>query len=174
METSGRHPDDIVVADKGEQIAIFGMGRVGLSSYKYLDHRYPERVIAFDRDPSSVERHVQLGRNVVMADATDADFWEQVKTREHPFELVVLAMPKHSVNLHAAETLRRLDFQGVVVANAKFDDEVRELRARGIDTAFNLYAEAGAGFAYHASTVFNQQRPDLHSAFVRRGEPDNG
>lgn len=172
LETAGRHPDDIVVPDRGEQIAIFGMGRVGLASYNYLDRSYPGRVIAFDRDPNAVERHQRQGRNVILADATDADFWNQVKTRGHPFELVVLAMPKHSVNLHAAETLRRMDYQGVVVANAKFDDEVRELRERGIDTAFNLYTEAGTGFAHHVSNVFNQQRPDLHRAFVRRETPD--
>ncbi|MCC5023731.1 MAG: NAD-binding protein [Candidatus Synoicihabitans palmerolidicus] len=102
LETSGRHPDDIVVPDHGEQIAIFGMGRVGLSTYKFPDGRYPGRGIAFDRDPNAVERHREQTRNVVLADATDADFWNQVKTRAHPFELVVLAMPKHSVNLHAA------------------------------------------------------------------------
>ncbi len=167
-ETSGRHPDDIVVPDKGEQIAIFGMGRVGLATYKFLERRYPDRVIAFDRDPIAVERHRREGRNVVLADATDGDFWNQVKTRAHPFEFLVLAMPKHSVNLHAAETLRRQNYAGVVVANAKFDDEVRELRQRGIDTAFNLYTEAGTGFAHHVSNVFHQQRPDLDGNFRRR------
>lgn len=165
LETSGRHPDDIVIPDKGEQIVIFGMGRVGLSSYQFLERRYPGWVIAFDRDPASVARHRQQGRNVVLADATDADFWIQIKTRAHPFELVVLAMPKHTVNLNAVETLRRLDYQGVVAATAKFDDEVRELRERGIDTAFNLYTEAGTGFAHHVSRVFHQQRPDLDRAF---------
>lgn len=172
LETTGRHPDDIVVPDKGEQIAIFGMGRVGLSSYRFLDRRYPDKVIAFDRDPAAVDRHCQQGRNVVLGDATDADFWNQIKTREHPFELVVLAMPKHTVNLHAAETLRRREFQGVVVANAKFDDEVRELRQSGIDTAYNIYNEAGTGFAHHISRVFHQQRPDLEGVFRRRENED--
>ncbi len=168
LEMSGRHPDNIVVPDNGEQIAIFGMGWVGLSSYRFLDRRYHGKVLAFDRDSNAVERHGEQGRNVVLADATDADFWTQVETRKHPFELVVLAMPKHSVNLHAAETLKRLGYDGVVVANAKFDDEVRELRQRGIDTAFNLYNEAGTGFAHHVSQVFHEQRPDLESRFRRQ------
>ena len=172
LETSGRHPDDILVPDRGEQVAIFGMGRVGQSAYASLDRRYPGRVIAFDRDPAAVDRHRELGRNVVLADATDADFWTQVRTRANPFELVVLAMPKHSVNLHAAETLRRLEFQGVVAATGKFDDEVRQLRSLGVDTAFNLYTEAGTGFAHHVSRVFHQQRPDLDSNFRRPASPD--
>ena len=68
--------------------------------------------------------------------------------------------------------MQRRSYNGVVVANAKFDDEVRELRERGIDTAFNLYTEAGTGFAHHVSNVFNQQRPDLHGAFIRRDAPE--
>ncbi len=165
LETDGRHPDDIVLPDNGEQIAVFGMGRVGLSAYRSLERRYPERVVAFDRDPASVERHRELGRNVVLADATDAEFWNQVSTRGAKLELVILAMSRHSINLHAAETLQRTGFDGVVAATAKFDDEVKQLRALGVDTAFNLYTEAGTGFAHHISKVFHQQRPDLDSAF---------
>jgi len=74
---------------------------------------------------------------------------------------VILAMPKHSANLHAAQTLKRHGYGGVVAAIAKFDDEVKELQALGVDTAFDLYSEAGAGFADHVCNVFNQQRPEL-------------
>ena len=33
---------------------------------------------------------------------------------------------------------------------ARYDDEVEALRAAGVDTAFNIYGEAGAGLAAHA------------------------
>ncbi len=77
-------------------------------------------------------------------------------------------MPKHTSNIQAARTLKRHDFQGVVTATGKFDDEVRQLRDIGLDTAFNLYSEAGSGFAEHVSTVFSQQRPDLAQAWRRK------
>jgi Trk K+ transport system NAD-binding subunit len=96
----------------------------------------------------------------VLADATDSDFWERVQFKDG-IDLVILAMPKHSTNLHAAETVRRHGYKGVVAAVAKFDDEVKELEALGVDTAFDLYSEAGAGFANHVCNVFNQQRPNL-------------
>ena len=67
--------------------------------------------------------------------------------------------------MHAAEALKRHEFEGVVAVTGKFDDEVRELRGLGLDTAFNLYSEAGAGFADHVFHVFAQQRPDLASAW---------
>jgi glutathione-regulated potassium-efflux system ancillary protein KefC len=169
FETAGTHPDDLPIETNGERIAIFGMGRVGMVAYQNLERRYPGRVIGFDRDPVAVAVHQEFGRNVLLADATDSDFWERVKVAE-TIDLVVLAMPKHSANVHAAKTLKRHDFQGVVTATGKFDDEVKELRSLGLDTAFHLYNEAGAGFADHVAQVFVQQRPDLASEWRRSGE----
>jgi hypothetical protein len=159
FETPGYHPDDLPVRLEGERIAIFGMGRVGLAAYNVLEERFPQRVIGFDRDATQVQLHRNADRNVVLADATDSDFWERVELKEG-IDLVILAMPKHSANLHAAETVRRHGYKGVVAAVAKFDDEVKELKAMGVDTAFDLYSEAGAGFANHVYNVFNQQRPN--------------
>lgn len=164
FETKGKHPDELPIESKGERIAIFGMGRVGLVAYKNLQARFPGRVIGFDRDPLAVKIHQEADRNVLLADATDSDFWERVSVKEN-IDLVVLAMPKHGANVHAAKTLRRHGFEGVVTATGKFDDEVRELRELGLDTAFNLYNEAGAGFADHVVQVFSQQRPDLASSW---------
>ncbi len=83
---------------------------------------------------------------------------------------MVLAMPTHSANLHAIATLQRHDFHGVVAASAKFPKEIRELRSLGVDTAFNLYSQAGGAFAHHVMEVFHQQRPDLSISWK---EPDN-
>lgn len=160
FETIGEHPDDLPIKLNGERIAIFGMGRVGLAAYKNLQQKFPGKVIGFDRDPAAVEIHERAGRNVLLADATDSDFWEKVSLIDN-IDLAVLAMPKHGANVHTAETLKRHEFQGVVAATGKFDDEVKELRELGLDTAFNIYHEAGSGFADHVCHVFAQQRPDL-------------
>jgi len=160
FETKGTHPDDLPIHLGESRIAIFGMGRVGIEAYRYLSLRYPGKVIGFDRDPDAVKLHQDSGRNVLLADATDSDFWRRVSAKDS-IDLAVLAMPKHGANVHAAESLKRCDFHGVVAATGKFDDEVSELRSLGLDTAFNLYAEAGNGFAGHVYDVFNQQRPDL-------------
>jgi len=168
-ETRGRHQDDLPVIEKGERIAIFGMGRVGLAAYHALETQFPGRVIGFDRDPTSVQQHCEEERNVLLADATDSDFWERVCPRDD-LDLVVLAMPVHSANIHAVQTLRRHNFQGVVAASGMFPHEIRELRALGVDTAFNLYSQAGSNFARHIVQVFHQQRPDIFVAWHRDGE----
>lgn len=110
-----------------------------------------------------------------MADATDSDFWQRVQLKED-IDFVVLAMPKHAANRHAAETLQRSGYQGVVAATATFDDEVKELLALGVDSAFNLYHEAGAGFARDVARIFHEKSPQLAKNFegnTNRGVPSH-
>lgn len=153
FETRGTHPDDLPIETKDERIAIFGMGRVGSAAYDSLCERFPGGIIGFDRDPEAVASHCKAGRNVLLADATDSDFWTRICI-SGTLDLVVMAMPKHISNVHAVHALKRQDYQGIVVATAKFDDEVKELNELGVETAFNLYAEAGSGFASHVIEVF--------------------
>jgi len=162
LETKGHHPDDLPLDPKGARIAVFGMGRVGVMVYRRLVELFPGRVVGFDQDPETVALHREEGRNVLMADATDSDFWEKFGEVDS-FDLVVLAMPSHTANLHAAETLKRHHCEAVVAATGKFTDEVKQLRELEIDSAFNLYTEAGNGFANQTVQVFTQQRPDLVS-----------
>jgi len=169
FETAGTHPDDLPIQTRGERIAIFGMGRVGVMAYQKLDRRFAGQVIGFDRDPLAVIKHQEAGRNVLLADATDSDFWERVSAREN-IDLVVLAMPKHCANVEAARTLQRHAFEGVVTATGKLDEEVKELRGLGIDSAFNLYSEAGASFGDHVYKVMAQQRPDLVSEWKKSAQ----
>lgn len=170
-ETSGSHRDDLPIIENGERIAIFGMGRVGMAAYHALEGRFPGRVIGFDRDPVAVAAHQSAERNVKLADATDSDFWERVCPGED-LDLVVLAMPTHSANVHAINTLMRHDFKGVVAASAQFPKEIKELRALGVDSAFNLYAQAGWSFGRHIMDVFHQQRPDLSIAWTAEREDE--
>lgn len=152
------HADDRVVQIERERIAVFGMGRVGTAAYGELENRFPGRVLGLDRDPGKVETHLAQGRNVMVADATDTDFWVKVRTREK-FVMVVLAMPKHEANLRVLEILKRRGYDGMVAATAKFDDEVRELHALGVEAAYNLYEEAGTGFANHVVRTLLKDNP---------------
>ena len=65
-------------------------------------------------------------------------------------ELVILAMPNHQGNIYAAQQLRNLGFNCQVAAIARFPEEVEELSAIGVCTAFNMYEQAGAGLARSA------------------------
>ena len=150
FETKKRHPDDEPL-DPGEtEIAVFGMGRIGTAAYEDMRARHGEIVIGIDFDADVVRKHQGAGRNVISGDATDIDFWARVKgSGKGKLQLILLAMPEHTANITAVQELTRLGFAGRIAASARYDDEVDELKAAGAHAAYNIYAEAGYGFAEH-------------------------
>ena len=56
-------------------------------------------------------------------------------------------MSDHGATMNAARTLKSSQYVCKVAATAVYDDEIKELQEIGVDTAYNLYAEAGVGFA---------------------------
>jgi predicted Kef-type K+ transport protein len=139
------------------RIAVFGMGRVGTATYDRLRMDWGDVVVGIDADPSVIERHRRDGRRVLLADALDIEWWEQVEReaayrREHgmtPLEALVLALPSQESNLYVLEKMRQIQFDGLVVAIAFHNDEVAALKAAGADYAFEAFAEAGVGLASH-------------------------
>lgn len=146
-ERSERLPEELPVHVEGARVLIFGMGRIGAGAYDSLLEHYGTQVAGVDANPDVIEQHQQQGRFAIVADATDPDFWQRINHSE--VQLILLAMPKHAQNLYALEQLRASGFAGKVAAIANHSDQQQELNALGIDSTFNFYAEAGAGFAQH-------------------------
>ncbi len=138
--------DDALLATLGATIAIFGMGRVGSGAYDKMREHYGGTVVGVDFDAAVVERHRAKGRNVLHGDPSDADFWDKIE-HEHGLKLIMLALPNLQATRDALEQLREISFRGRIVATARFPDEEILLRQAGATDVFNIYAEAGAGFA---------------------------
>jgi len=152
FESKTRHPADQPLDTGDAEIAVFGIGRIGSAAYDDMRQRYGEKVIGIDFDAEIVERNRRSGRNVVCGDATDIDFWERVTAdKREKIRIVVLAMPEHKANMTALNELTQRQFKGKIAATAMFDDEVQELKQAGAHAAYNIYAEAGFGFAEHIS-----------------------
>ena len=143
-----RLPDDILLDTLGATIAIFGMGRVGSGAYDTMRKRHGEKVIGIDFDDEHVKRHLTKGRNVLHGDPSDTDFWEKI-SHDHNMELVMLALPNIEANLAALEQLKTISYPGRIAAIARFSDEVPLLQQAGATEVFNIYTEAGVGFADH-------------------------
>ena len=63
-------------------------------------------------------------------------------------KLVLISLTNHTENLLAVEQARLQGFGGDLAVVSRFPDEKRELESLGC-IAFNLYGEAGHGFAEH-------------------------
>ena len=137
------------------KILIFGMGRIGAGAYETIAQNYPTLVTGVDINPDIVDKHQNRGRQIILADATDPDFWSRVNHSQ--VEMVMLAMPKHIQNLLALEQLQAAGFDGQVSAIANYPDQQKELESLGVQTTYNFYLEAGSGFGEHVTeTLFKK------------------
>ena len=150
-----RLPEDAPVDIGNASMMIFGMGRVGTVVYEQMQQNMPGKVIGVDFSVATVGWQQQAGRNTVLGDATNPDFWSAMCGAENQFQYVLFTMPNHEQQIRAARLLRKKGYKGKIAATAKYADEIEELQENGVDAAFNLYAEAGAGFASHVQTEFS-------------------
>jgi len=149
LEKPDRLPGDELPNLGDAEILILGMGRVGSGAYEAMHKVHGDKVIGIDADIRRVEQHQKLNRNVIIGDAEDIDFWDGVDIKK--IHLVMLAMPNHDDMLQTVRRLKAAQYDGVISAVAKHEDDRLELKAAGVDAAFNFYAEAGTGFAEHVS-----------------------
>ncbi|MCG8037929.1 MAG: NAD-binding protein, partial [Candidatus Thiodiazotropha taylori] len=145
--------EDIQVGDV--QVLVFGMGRVGSSVYDSLAVDFPGKVLGVDMDDFQVERRLAQGQQVVKGDATNPDFWSRAPNLAAKLKWVILALPRHPANLAAAERLREIGFEGRIASTSKFKDEISSLKKLGVNFVFNIYTEAGKGFAEDLKQHFN-------------------
>ena len=157
-QTQKRHPEDQPIDPGDAEIVVFGMGRVGTAAYDDMRERNGDIVIGVDQDPDVVKLRQEAGRNVILGDAMDIDFWARARMNpEDKVRLVLLAMPNHAANMQAIKELKNFDFEGVIAATAQFDDQVEELKAAGVQAAYNFYAQAGFGFAEHVCEALDDE-----------------
>lgn len=139
------------------QVLILGMGRIGTGAYDEIRNRYGKVSLGVEVREEAAHTHRNHGRNVISGDATDPDFWERILDTAN-VKLVLLAMPHHQGNQTALEQLKSRNYQGQIAAIAEYQDQLDILRDSGVDAAFNIYSEAGSGFARH---VCDQLQPQI-------------
>jgi predicted Kef-type K+ transport protein len=154
FQSSKRLNYDQLYKTLGATIAIFGMGRVGSAAYDKMREKFGDTVVGVDFDVDLVKTHQKLGRKVLHGDPSDADFWEQLE-KNHTIQLVMLSLPKLTSNLDALKQLKNTSFTGQIAATARYPDEVEKLKLAGATVVFDMYTDAGIGFANHVVAYEN-------------------
>jgi predicted Kef-type K+ transport protein len=132
---------------RGVRVIVLGMGNIGTGAYDAIAELLGPEALGVDDNDRKLAVHRASHRRVVAADASDPDFWYRVNLDE--VALVLLALTNHRENLLVAGVLRELHYQGKIAAVVRFSEEATELEQHGI-SSFNLYSQAGSGFAAHA------------------------
>lgn len=153
FEKPERLPEDVAVELGSARMIVFGMGRVGTGVYDVMNAQMPGAVIGVDHDIVVVDQHQQDGRNVVVGNATNPEFWERVNMSPE-IEYVILVMPDHNAQVATIVQIRKHGFRGKIAATAKYPDELEKLKELNVDAAFNIYSEIGTGFAALTSSKF--------------------
>ncbi len=139
------------------QILILGMGRIGTGAYDEITQRYGNISLGVEIHQEAARQQRKEGRAVITGDATDPDFWERILDTGK-VQLILLAMPHHQGNQLALLQLQRKSFKGQIAAIAEYPDQLDALIECGVDAAFNIYNEAGSGFARH---VLDHLQPEF-------------
>ena len=129
------------------EAVIFGMGRIGTAVYDAIEPIFSDRIIGVEINEEKCRTHNDLGRKVVVGDGTNLDFWSRAPSPEEGLKLVVLTMPTHQANIAAVRLLKELGYKGKIAATSFYDDQANKLKEMGVDLSFNVYTEAGLGFA---------------------------
>ena len=154
-ESATRHPDDQPIYPGEARIAIIGMGRIGTGAYEVMRERFGDVILGLDSNPDKVAAHHQTGRNVILGDATDSDFWQRVQPGK--IRLVMLTMSELNANLDMVERLSDSPYDGKIAAVARFPDEVEILEQAGVHLVVDSVTQAGAGFASQVRQQFETE-----------------
>ncbi|MDC0611620.1 cation:proton antiporter [Vibrio sp.] len=158
------HSKDQLIRPGKAQVLILGMGRIGAGAYEELERRYGQICLGIEVRDDTVAEHRENGKNVIAGDAMDSDFWSRIIDTGN-VKLVLLAMPHHQANEIALQQLKNLGFEGKIAAIADYPDQIDTLLESGAHAAFNVYSEAGSGFARHVcrelEPSFDNQNGDV-------------
>ena len=132
---------------------VFGMGRVGEGVYDSMVDQYQGKLLGIDVDEDVIAVQKLAGRNVMVGDATDYDFWERLKPGV--VKMIMLDMPNIKELLSAVKMIKQTGYQGHISAAVKHDDCIQPLKEAGVNAVYNVYAEAGSGFASHVCKNVN-------------------
>lgn len=147
FERLKRLPGDEDIDLSHIKVIIFGMGRMGTAVYDEFDSQFKGNIVGVEVSTDKSLEHKNSGRSVVPGDATNPDFWSKAPGLIDGLEWVLLTLPTHKANMATVTRLRELGYTGKIAATSKYKDEETALKKIGIDYTFNIYKEAGVGFA---------------------------
>jgi glutathione-regulated potassium-efflux system ancillary protein KefC len=147
----------VLAQPEAASIIVIGMGRVGTAAYDSLAQSHNGEVLGIDADEERVLRYQQTGRQVLLGDGEDADFWSEFNLDK--IDLVMLSTPGIIEMKFIIGQIREQNYSGKIACIARFEDECQQLLANGADVVFNYFSEVGTGFAEEGRKLLQSTKP---------------
>jgi len=145
FEHPDRLPEDQFSKPGDAEILVIGMGRVGVGVYDTMQEKLALPIVGIETDQERVAEHQSKGRNVIIADAEDPDFWGHINLK--PISLIMFAIPNHLDIIEVVNQLNLAGYTGKTAGIIRYEDEREQLHQAGLDVVYNFYQRAGDGFA---------------------------
>ncbi|MCK5705377.1 MAG: hypothetical protein KAI29_29710, partial [Cyclobacteriaceae bacterium] len=71
--------------------------------------------------------------------------------------LIILATSNHPTHMQVIKEIRKSYKKVMIAGLSRYNDEIEELKQAGVQCVFNLYAEAGVGYAEQTFQFFNEK-----------------
>jgi len=156
FETKTRLPEDEQIELRDAQVIILGMGRVGTEVYNIMSKKYKQTVLGIDYDKEKIRHQLLVKRHVIHGDATDLEFWQRIPSTSN-VRLIILALSNHPAHMQVTKQIRKRYKKVMIAGLSRYNDEIEELKQAGVQVVFNLYAEAGVGYAEQTFKIFNEK-----------------
>jgi len=156
FETESRLSEDMPIDAGDSEVVILGMGRIGTEVFNVLRDKYGMKIIGIDNDKETVRKHILESRNVLHGDVTDVEFWQRIQ-RTNKMKIAILATSKHSTHKEVLDLVASRGMNLKIAALSRHDDDIEELKIAGVEIVFNLYSEAGSGYAEHIASIFSME-----------------
>jgi len=147
------HPERFPTTIGSTRYVIVGMGRAGTSAYDYLKG-HDQRPLGIDADPQIIEDHLTEGRRVIYGDSQDTNFWSALDLSH--VSAILLLIPDKSRKIYATELIRESGYEGRIHAFVRFDKDISDLIAAGVDEAFQPISQAGRDIAENVISLDKQ------------------
>jgi len=155
FESNKRLPEDEPIEMCDAEVIVLGMGRTGTEVYNIMQNEHKLNVLGIDHNIELVADHVKEERHVAHGDVADVEFWQRMELSSD-LRLIIMATSHHAAHMDVIEQLEAKNNKTMIAALSRYDDEMEELKQAGVQVVFNLYAEAGAGYAEHVFQIFDR------------------
>lgn len=147
-----------IINQNPSEIVVIGLGRVGAGAFHALLESAPGRVTGYDSSLKRINQLTKEGLPVAYADGEDAELWDHIDHSN--IKLILLALPGILDSCTVSKQLREAGYQGQIAAISRFEDEQEPLVNAGINKVFNLFEEAGSGFAEESLGLISIASPN--------------
>jgi glutathione-regulated potassium-efflux system ancillary protein KefC len=154
LETNKRLQEDEPIETGDAEIIVLGMGRTGTAVFNTLSDIHGLKVLGIDQNPDAIQKHLSEDRNVVLGDVTDIEFWQRIQLST-TIRMAILATSKHAIHMQVISQLDKQQSSMKIAALSRYEDEMEELKKAGVHVVYNLYAEAGTGYAEDIAQVLS-------------------